>query len=154
MADALHNQIAAGLATVAAGITGGSAYISTMRGAHAAPMSNLPPAPQTVIGPPSGRLTAAAHESLAIRFPMRVYLGKLRNLEQTQHDTNEWIDAFIVAFRGSAGMGIDLGLAALGVTAALIESWDSDKYYEINNEPIQLIDFVVAVFVDRPVVYQ
>lgn len=149
MADGLHNQIATALANTALTVVGGTASISTMRYSSPGPSSNLPPAPVTVIGPPSGRLSAASWEVLDIRFPMRVYSAKLRSASQTQHDVNEWIDGFLTTYRS----GITLALSSLGVMEAIIESWNSDAFYEINGEPYQAIDFVVLVQVARAETY-
>lgn len=147
MADALHNQIATALANTALTVVGGTASISTMRYSSPAPLTNVPPAPVTIIGPPSGRLTPGSWEIMEVRFPMRIYTAKLRNSTQTQHDVNEWVDAFIATFR----TGITLGLA--GVMQAVIESWNTDAFYEVQGEPYQAVDFVVAVVVAQGETY-
>lgn len=147
----LHNLIANAIASNATGLTGGSAIVNNMRGASAYPQTNLGPSPQTVVGPPSGRLTAGTWERIFLRFPVRVYVAKIRNASQAQFDTNEWVDTFISAYRGSGPNQISLGVP--GVVAALIESWETDKFYELQGEPYQAIDFVVAVEVDRPETY-
>jgi hypothetical protein len=148
----LHNQIANALASNAVGITGGTATVSTMRGVSAYPQSNLGGSPQTVIGPPRGRMTAGSLERLFIQFPMRVYVGKISTAGRTQQDVNEWVDAFISAYRGTGSYQISMGVP--GVSAALIETWDTDKFYnDVQGEAYQAIDFVVAVEVDRPETY-
>lgn len=143
MADGLHNQIASAIAADALTVVGGTASQSTMRGSVAGPTSNLGPAPQTVVGPPNGRITPGSWEVIEIKFPVRVYTAKLRNATQTQHDVNEWLDAFIAAYR----TGITFGLSALGVMQVVIDSWNTDAFYEVGGEPYQAIDFTVSVYV-------
>ena len=145
--DGLHNQIAQQLAINAQIVTGGTASISNMRGAFPYPKSNIPPAPVTVIGPPKGRQIASSEEEhLFMLFPMRVYVGKIREAAQTQHDINEWVDAFLLSFRNGISLG---GL----VTDAHIESWDTDKFYQVGDEGYQAVDFVISVELLRTATY-
>lgn len=146
MADALHNQIASALATSATSVVGGTATITTMRGSSPTPLSTLPAAPWTVIGPPKGQITPAMEEVLHITFPMRIYTGKLASDDRTQHDTNEWLDAFLLAYR----TGITLGGI---VSEATIRTWNTDVFYEINGEPYQAVDFTVEVWTTRATTY-
>lgn len=143
MADGLHNQIANALASNAVNVVGGSAFQAVMRYGVAGPATNLPPAPVTVIGPPRGRQVPGSWEIAEIEFPMRVYMGKLRNATQTQHDVSEWVDGFRTYYR----TGITLGLSNLGVMQAIISAWNTDVFYEVGGEPYQAIDFTVNVTV-------
>lgn len=149
MADALHNLIASAIATNAVSVVGGSASQSTMRGSSAGPVSNLGPAPQTVVGPPKGRIVPGSWEVMELTYPVRVYTAKLRNASQTQHDVNEWLDAFIAAFR----TGITLSLSASGVMQSVISTWDTDRFYEVGGEPYQAIDFEVTVTIAQAETY-
>lgn len=149
--DALHNQIAQALATAATTVVGGTASVSTMRGSSAGPKANLPPVPYTVVGPPSGRqIPASSEEQLFIRYPMRCYVGKIRDGVQTQHDINEFLDAFLITFRNLGGLGISISGQ---VTDVHIESWDTDKFYEVGGEAYQAIDFTVVAEVERTATY-
>jgi hypothetical protein len=145
--DGLHNQIAEALANTATQVIGGTASINNMRGAYPSPKASMPPAPITIIGPPTGRLTpGSSQEIYFIKYPMRVYVGRLRDSSQTMHDVNEWVDAFLIWYRGGISLG---GL----VTQAVIESWDTDKFYEIGGEDYQAVDFVIACEVYNSTTY-
>lgn len=147
MADNTTNLIATGLATTAKNVTGGSAAVTTMRGAAGTPLDTIPGAPYTVVGPPQGNLTPGSWEIVLYRFPMRCYVARLSDSARMQHDTNEYLDGFLTAFR----TGIELGVA--GVVSATIETFDTDKFQEVGTEEYQLIDFVVRVEVARGETY-
>ena len=59
------------------------------------------------------------------------------------------LDAFLTAFRS----GISLNLASLGVSAALITDWNTDRFYDIGGESYQAVDFTVQVDVYRSATY-
>lgn len=147
MADGLHNQIAAAIASNALNVAGGTAQVSVMRTTSAYPESNIQPAPLTIVGPATGRLTpGSSQEIFFLRFPMRFYTPRLRNNAQTMHDVYEYVDGFLTQFRKVISFGgID--------TEAVIESWDTDKFYSIGEEDYQAIDFVVKVEVYNNVTY-
>ena len=147
--DGLHNQIAQGIANIAQNVIGGTASINAMRYTAPTPVSNIPPAPATIVGPPRGRIATASWEVVQITYPVRVYTAKIMKSSVTQHDVNEWVDAFIAAYR----TGITEGLSSLGVMEVIIESWDTDKFYEVGGEGYQAIDFVVDVEVLRTATY-
>jgi len=136
----LHNQIGTALATKVAAIAG-------MAGASATPVDSIPNTPYGVVGPPSGRLEPGNWETITAVYPLRIYIGRTSDAARTQTDANDFLDLFIAAMRA----GITLGIA--GVSAALLSSWNTDRFYPIGGEDYQAVDATVTVEIDQPESY-
>lgn len=146
MPDGLTNQIATGIATQAAAVSGGTATVATMQGSSSEPVDGVPTTPYTIVGPPRGRMLSGSWEQLIYQFPMRCYLARLGSGSLTQHDVNEYLDNFLTAWR------VNLTIGGV-VTEQHIVSWDTDKFYAVAGEDYQAIDFVVEVTVYRSATY-
>jgi len=136
----LHNQIGTALSVKVAAIGG-------MAGCSATPVDSIPNTPYGVVGPPSGRLEQGNWETINAIYPLRIYIGRTSDAARTQTDANDFLDLFIAAMR----VGITLGIA--GVSAALLDSWNSDRFYSVGGEDYQAVDASVRVEIDQPESY-
>ena len=136
----LHNTIASQIATTVAGVTSVQACSPT-------PVDSIPATPFGVVGPPKGQLfQPGSWERLLLQFPLRIYVSRIASADRDQTTTNDFLDNFLTAFR----TGITLGG---NVQQCVIVSWDTDRFYTVNNEDYQAIDFVLSVEVERSATY-
>ncbi len=136
----MHNQIATGLAALAASVTG-------MTGCSPVPVETIPNTPYGVIGPPKGSLLQpGSWERLLLQYPMRIYVCRVGTPDRDQVVVSDLVDLFLVTFR----TGIELGTI---VTEAIIKTWDTDRFYTVGGEDYQAIDWLVGVEVERPATY-
>jgi hypothetical protein len=136
----LHNTIAAQLAANALTVTG-------MKGSSATPVDQIPDIPYTVVGPPAGQLLQpGSWERLLIAFPMRTYVARVDDSKRVQATVNDFLDVFLSTFR----LGITLGG---NVTEAVLRTWNTNVFYTLNGEEFQVIDWQVAVEVERAAGY-
>jgi hypothetical protein len=136
----LTNQIATGLVTEVAGVTGIVATAAT-------PVDAVPGTPFYYVGPPKLVQIGGQWEQRIYNFPLHLMIARLSTEDRDQVTINDLMDLTLNAFRTG------ITLAVSGVISAEIKAADTDKFYELGGVTYQSVDFDCLVTVGQPATY-
>lgn len=136
----LTNQIATGLAAEVSSLTGIVARSAT-------PVDTIPNAPFWYVGPPKLMSVAGSWEQRSYNFPLHLLVAMTDSSDRDQVAINDFLDLTLNAFR----TGITLSVAT--VVSAEIKAADTDKFYTLDTQEYQSIDFDCLVTCMGPASY-